>query len=227
MPSHYSNLLQLIGFDTGSISGLFSDFKDPKPLWAKLLEPEFKGAQEALGGLPGLRRGLLGQLTGGLQQRSVAAGSGLEGRRAQSGFAGSGQIDQLGQLGRRGLQQEFGRGSFRIDQDIQEREAGILGGLSGKVSSFLEALTASGTELADRSAKPLSFDAWMDENYPNLHPELRFQKREEYESYLSSLDDTTGQTTLPDEDEGDGPGGVSTQLGQFERNIGGGRGPGF
>ncbi len=148
------NLLGMIGYDAESLPDLFGQhFQNVKPIWSQFLEPSFDLAQTALGALPELRGSLLGQLTSGLQERGVAAGRGLQSRRAGAGFAGSGALDQLGQTGRRGLEQEFGRGSFRIGQDIAQKEAGILGALSGKVGGFLQTLLAAGTEAAETDTR--------------------------------------------------------------------------
>ncbi len=147
-PYSTEGLLGLIGYDASSLEELFGQtFKDPKAEWSTLLQPEFKGAAEALGELPGQRRGLLGQLTSGLQERSFTAGRRIAGAAAGTGFAGSGQISQLGEASRRELGGEYGRGSFRITQDIQRREAGILAALKGNVGSFLAMLMAARPKL--------------------------------------------------------------------------------
>ncbi len=141
----YSSLLGMMGYDASSIQGLLGQyFDEPKDVWSKYLGGEFESAQKALGELPGLRRGMLGQFTSGLQERGIAAGRGIQALRAGAGFAGSGQIGQLQRTGRRGLEQEYGRGAWGIGQDIMKREAGIIGGLRGKTGSFLEMLMASG-----------------------------------------------------------------------------------
>ena len=93
MSQHNTGLLGQIGYDASSLSDLFGQsFADPKPAWEKFLEPSFDLAREALGELPGQRRGLLGDVTSGLQKKSFVAGRRLEGRSATAGFAGSGQI---------------------------------------------------------------------------------------------------------------------------------------
>ncbi len=144
----YGSLLGMMGYDVGSISGLFEQFEDPLASWTERLKPAFGRAQAALGELPGLRGEMLGQLRGGLQERGVAVGRGLRTRRAGAGFAGAGALDRMGRTARRGIEQEYGRGTWGIGQDIARKEAGILGGLTGTVESFLGQLMAADTRAA-------------------------------------------------------------------------------
>lgn len=149
MPINTEGLLGQIGYDASSLSELFGQqFAEPKAAWEQFLQPSFTLAQEALGELPGQRAGLLGELSSGLQRRSFVAGRKLAGRAATAGFQGSGQIEQLGELGRRDIGREYTQGRRGIGEDIAKREAGILGALSGNVSSFLQSLVSSGAELA-------------------------------------------------------------------------------
>ena len=143
----YSSLLGTLGYDASSLQGLFGQyFKDVDPRWSQFLEPSFETAQTALGELPGMRRGLLGQLTSGLQERGVAAGRGLQARRAGAGFAGFGALDVLGRTTRAGFEREADIRRYRIGEDIARKRAGVLGTLGGKVGGFLEQLLAAGTE---------------------------------------------------------------------------------
>ena len=89
----------------------------------------------------------MGQLSSVLQQRGVTESRVILGRSASTGFAGGGQINRLGEVSRRGLGRDFERGRFGIGQDFARREAGILGALSGNVSSFLQALLAGGRDM--------------------------------------------------------------------------------
>lgn len=148
MPDYSTqNLLQMMGYEAGTLPELFGQhFEDPKDVWSQFLEPSFGLAGEALGELPELRRGMLGQLTSGLQERGATAGRELQHRRAGAGFAGAGALDRAGRVSRRGLGREYESGRWGIGQDIAKREAGILGGLSGQVGSFLQALLAGGAE---------------------------------------------------------------------------------
>ncbi|HEC61504.1 MAG TPA: hypothetical protein ENI27_04550 [bacterium] len=146
----YAGLLGRIGYDAGSLSELFGQhFAEPKASWEEFLQPSFGLAQEALGGLPGQRAGLLGGLSSGLQRRSFVAGRQLAGRAATAGFQGSGQIEQLGEIGRRDIGREYTQGLRGIGETIERREAGILGSLSEKVSGYLQSLVSSGAKLAE------------------------------------------------------------------------------
>lgn len=141
----YSSLLGMMEYEAETLPELFGQwYQDVDPIWTEQLSPAFKLAETALGELPGLRGGMLGQLRGGLQQRGIAAGRALEARRAGAGFAGAGAIERFGRMGRRGLEREYGRGMYGIEQDIAKQEAGILGTLAGKTESFLEMLGLSG-----------------------------------------------------------------------------------
>ncbi len=168
----YSSLLGTLGYDASSLQGLFGQyFKDVDPRWSQFLEPSFETAQTALGELPGMRRGLLGQLTSGLQERGVAAGRGLQSRRAGAGFAGFGALDVLGRTTRGGLEREMGVGRFRIGEDIARKRAGVLGTLGGKVGGFLEQLLAADTEPAgDDTTTPQGAD--LPEGYHIEHGNL-------------------------------------------------------
>ena len=151
----YSSLLGMMGYEAATLPELFGQyFEDVDPRWTQYLEPSFGLAHEALGELPGLRGGMLRQLTGGLQERGVAAGRELRARRAGAGFAGAGAIERLGRTARRGLRQEYGRGMWDIGQRIAGREAGILGALTGKVGTFLERLLAADVTPAGEGVPP-------------------------------------------------------------------------
>lgn len=138
------SLMEMMGYKAPDLPTLFGQyFEDVDPRWTEMFAPQFKATQTALGELPGLRGGMLGQLRGGLQQRGVAAGRELQARRAGAGFAGSGAIERLGRTTRRGLGEEYGRGMWGIGQDIARKKAGLLGGLRGRIGSFLEMLMAA------------------------------------------------------------------------------------
>ncbi len=140
----YSSLMGMLGLGAGTLPEYFGQyFEDVDPRWTQYMGEQFGAAETALGELPGLRRGMLGQLRGGLQERGVAAGRGLQARRAGAGFAGAGAIERGGRIARRGIEQEYGRGVWGIGQDIARKEAGVLGGLRGQLGGFLEMLMAA------------------------------------------------------------------------------------
>ena len=176
----YSSLLGTLGYDASSLQGLFGQyFKDVDPRWSQFLEPSFETAQTALGELPGMRRGLLGQLTSGLQERGVAAGRGLQARRAGAGFAGFGALDVLGRTTRGGLEREMGVGRFRIGEDIAKKRAGVLGTLGGKVGGFLEQLLAAGTEPAGEGDGTTIGDIDLFNTYRDSGGDLGFEDWQE------------------------------------------------
>lgn len=148
-PYSTGGLLGQIGYeDVSSLDELFGrTFKDPSDKWAQFLQPSFKLAGEALEELPGQQRGMVGQVTSRLQERSRVAKLRISGAAASTGFAGSGQISDLFRRSGEKIGQEYGSERYRIGQDIQRREAGILAALSGNVSSFLQALLSSGAKL--------------------------------------------------------------------------------
>lgn len=201
------SLMEMMGYKAGGLPELFGQyFEDVDPRWTQMFEPQFEATRTALGELPGQRRGMLEQLTGGLQQRGVAAGRALQGRRAGAGFAGAGAIERFGRTARQGLEQEYGRGMWGIEQDIARKRAGVLGGLRGRIGSFLEQLMAAGTTaaagvqppyettgrgeaarlglfeeepVADISELPESYSAWLLENPGGTY--------DEYQEFVESL----------------------------------------
>lgn len=152
--------MEMMGYQAPDLPTLFGQhFEDVDPRWTQMFEPQFEAARTALGELPGLRGGMLGQLRGGLQERGLTAGRGLQARRAGAGFAGAGALDRMGRTARRGLEEEYGRGMWGIGQDIARKRAGVLGGLRGRIGSFLEMLMAADTEPAagDGAVPPADF----------------------------------------------------------------------
>ncbi len=160
----YGSLLGMMGLEAPSLPEYFGQyFEDVDPRWSQYMGEQFGAAETALGELPGLRRGMLGQLRGGLQERGVAAGRGLQARRAGAGFAGAGALDRMGRTARRGLGQEYGRGMWGIGQDIARKEAGVLGGLRGQLGGFLEMLMAADVDTGEEDwtlpAEPVTLPA--------------------------------------------------------------------
>ncbi len=162
----YSSLMGMLGLGAGTLPEYFGQyFEDVDPRWSQYMGEQFGAAETALGELPGLRRGMLGQLRGGLQERGVAAGRGMQARRAGAGFAGAGALDRMGRTARRGIEQEYGRGMYGIGQDIARKEAGVLGGLRGQLGGFLEMLMAADTRVApagDTGGLTLPGEGWED-----------------------------------------------------------------
>ncbi|KKM79920.1 hypothetical protein LCGC14_1345060 [marine sediment metagenome] len=141
----YSNIMGMMGLEAPSLPEYFGQyFEDVDPRWSQYMGEQFGAAETALGELPGLRRGMLGQLRGGLQERGAAIGRGVQARRAGAGFAGAGAFGREARTARRGLGQEYGLGMYGIGQDIARKEAGVLGGLRGQLGSFMERLMAAG-----------------------------------------------------------------------------------
>ena len=203
--SSNANLLSLLGFDATSIQGLLGEtFQNTEGL-DKFLQPSFNLASEALSELPGQRREQLSRLSSTIGQRGITEGTRIRGTAAGTGFAGSGQISQLETSARTGRERTFETGTTRIGEDIQRQEAGIVGALSGKVSSFLSSLLASGAELAagpgasegsiSSTAAPdpndpgptLSFEDWLGQqglDLRNLQGQDRFNANQDYQNYL-------------------------------------------
>lgn len=172
MPNNYGSILSMLGARYEDYPSLEAMFRGERgrydPLWGRELGSHFAGYQAAMGELPGLRGGMLGQLRGGLQQRGIAAGRGLEARRAGAGFAGAGAIERFGRTGRRGLEQEYGRGMYGIGQDIAGREASYLATLLGKTESYLRGIepTVGDPDYISPGMMPRD---WMDA--PGAEPE--------------------------------------------------------
>jgi len=143
------NIMEMMGYEAGGLPELFGQyFQDVDPRWTEMFAPRFEDTRTALGELPGLRGGMIGQLRGGLQERGIAATRGLQAQRAGAGFAGAGALDRTGRTARRGLEQEYGRGIYGIGQDIERRRAGLLGGLRDEIGGFLGQLMAAELEPA-------------------------------------------------------------------------------
>lgn len=170
------SLLGLLGYDASSISDLLSqNFQGTEGL-DRFLQPSFDLASTALEGLSGQRQTQVGELASIIQGRGVEAGRSIRGRSAGTGFAGGGQINRLTDITRREFSQDFSRGTAKIGEGIQRQEAGILGSLSSDVSSFLNSLLASGTQLAGAggdapaSAVDQTLDEFLAAN-PNATPQ--------------------------------------------------------
>ncbi len=142
------NLLSLLGYDVSSVEDLIGQtFKDPAQ-FTSFLQPAFNLAQTALSALPGQRREQFGELASGLEERGIREGTRLRGAAASTGFDSGGQITQLGEISRTGRGRAVTTGITNIREDINRREASIVGGLSGKIQNFLESLLANEAELA-------------------------------------------------------------------------------
>lgn len=134
----YGSILEMMGYNYPSLEAMFKGERGRSdPLWERELGRSFGSYQTAMGDLPGLRRGMLGQLTSGLQERGIAARRGIQARRAGAGFAGAGALDRMGRTARRGLEKEYGRGMWGIGQDIAGREASLLATLLGQTQEYL------------------------------------------------------------------------------------------